>query len=117
MWGSPSKLDVLIQIPADLPLLFYLESVIEMVEPKQACPRCGADLGRLLYCTPLKDIKLFCPNCGLRVQMKCANCGNWMVEKILLSTDLTNNKLPFCVCNTNVCEVEMVFCLKLQKSS
>ena len=79
MWGSPSKLDVLIQIPADLPLLFYLESVIEMVEPKQACPRCGADLGRLLYCTPLKDIKLVCPNCGLRVQMKCTNCGNWMV--------------------------------------
>jgi ribosomal protein S27AE len=50
-----------------------------MSEPKQACPRCGVDLGRLLYCTPLKDVKFFCPNCGLRVQMECPKCGNWMV--------------------------------------
>ena len=50
-----------------------------MVDPKQPCPRCGVELGELLYCTPLQDIKVFCPNCGLRVQVKCSNCGNWMV--------------------------------------
>jgi len=50
-----------------------------MADPKQTCPRCGFELGRLLYCTPLKKIKFFCPNCGLKVQMKCPKCENWMV--------------------------------------
>jgi ribosomal protein S27AE len=47
--------------------------------PKQPCPRCSVDLGWLLYCTPLKDVKFFCPNCGLRVQIQCPICGNWVV--------------------------------------
>ena len=50
-----------------------------MVDPKQACPRCGVELGELLYCTPLDNIKFFCPSCGLRVQVECSSCGNWMV--------------------------------------
>jgi ribosomal protein S27AE len=60
-------------------LLSSIKYDVEMTEPKQACPRCGVDLGKLLYCTPLKNIKFFCPNCGLQVQMKCPKCGNWMV--------------------------------------
>jgi len=47
-----------------------------MKEPKQKCPRCGVDLGGLLYCIPLKDVKFFFPSYGLKVQMKCPKFGN-----------------------------------------
>ena len=47
--------------------------------PEQACPRCRYDLGRLLYCTPLRAEEYFCPSCGLKIQTKCPKCGNWIV--------------------------------------
>gem|GEM_PF-1719686 len=60
---------------------FYLKNQITNVmrEPKQLCPRCGVDLGQLLYCTPIEKVKVFCPNCDLKVQMKCPKCDNWIV--------------------------------------
>jgi ribosomal protein S27AE len=58
---------------------WYSKDSVDMTEPKQACPRCGAELGRQLYCTPLKNIQLFCPNCGLQIQTKCPNCEAWLV--------------------------------------
>jgi hypothetical protein len=49
-----------------------------MTTPKQPCPKCGLDLGQLLYCTPLKKDEYFCPSCKIKIQGKCSGCGTWL---------------------------------------
>lgn len=49
-----------------------------MVFPQQSCPKCGFEIGRILYCTPLKVDEYFCPNCGIKIQGKCSCCGTWL---------------------------------------
>jgi predicted RNA-binding Zn-ribbon protein involved in translation (DUF1610 family) len=49
-----------------------------MAFPRQACPNCGLEIGKVLYCTPLKAEEYFCPNCGIKIQGKCTRCGTWL---------------------------------------
>jgi len=53
-----------------------------MSVPKQLCPRCGSDLGKLLYCTPLQNDEYFCLRCGIKVQGKCTKCGGRIIFTI-----------------------------------
>jgi len=49
-----------------------------MSDPKQSCPKCGYEIGKLLYCTPLKTDRYYCPNCGIKIQERCMKCGTWL---------------------------------------
>ena len=49
-----------------------------MSTPKQPCPKCGLEIGELLYCTPLKKDEYFCPGCGIKIQARCRGCGTWL---------------------------------------
>ena len=49
-----------------------------MSDPKQSCPKCGCEIGKLLYCTPLISDKYYCPDCKIKIQEKCSKCGTWL---------------------------------------
>lgn len=63
-----------------------------MSDPKQSCPKCGYEIGRLLYCTPLKSDKYYCPSCGIKIQEKCRKCGTWLtiIERYCQKCGLKN---------------------------
>lgn len=49
-----------------------------MIDPKQSCPKCGCEIGKILYCTPLNSDKYYCPDCKIKIQEKCSKCGTWL---------------------------------------
>jgi predicted amidophosphoribosyltransferase len=49
-----------------------------MSDPKQPCPRCGYEIGKLLYCTSLILDEYYCPGCKTKIQEKCSKCGTWL---------------------------------------
>ncbi|MCW3997371.1 MAG: zinc ribbon domain-containing protein [Candidatus Bathyarchaeota archaeon] len=49
-----------------------------MSNPKQSCPKCGFEIGKLLYCTPLDSESYYCPGCKHKIQEKCSECGTWL---------------------------------------
>ena len=51
---------------------------IKMSDPKQPCPKCGFEIGKILYCTALKSNMYYCPSCKLKIQSKCDKCGTWL---------------------------------------
>lgn len=63
-----------------------------MSDPKQPCPKCGNEIGKLLYCTPLISSEYYCPYCKIKIQEKCHNCGTWLtlLEKYCQKCGLKN---------------------------
>ncbi|MCK5628951.1 hypothetical protein KAI12_05730 [Candidatus Bathyarchaeota archaeon] len=49
--------------------------------PKELCPKCGLDIGAVLYIAPLGPSESCCPNCGIKTQTKCRGCGSWLIAK------------------------------------
>ncbi len=49
-----------------------------MSDPKQPCPKCSFEIGKLLYCTPLDSDIYYCPKCEYKIQAKCDKCGTWL---------------------------------------
>jgi hypothetical protein len=49
-----------------------------MSDPKQTCPKCGFEIGKILYCTPLDSDIYYCPYCKLKIQERCLDCGTWL---------------------------------------
>lgn len=51
---------------------------IKMSDPKQPCPKCGFEIGKILYCKALKSNTYYCPRCKIKIQSKCDTCGTWL---------------------------------------
>ena len=65
-----------------------------MSNPKQSCPKCGFEIGKILYCTLLDSDTYYCPNCKLKIQERCRDCGTWLTV-IERYCQKCGNKNPF----------------------